>query len=263
MTTDQPPPIQVLRRGAKSETARALQAATNRRLRSRYLDALAIEEDGVVARKTMAAVTTAAWALGAQRDTLAKIDQGEIPVGIQRMIRNPGRRTDEQKALGKKRVAHMLLERKRRKAAAAKAGTARKRIVKLAQQAAANYRRNPRAYHYKAGGTANLVYLQPTPPNWRSDCSQFAAAVYKDAGLPSPANVDHQWASTYSMVKKGRVTKHPRPGDLGMMGSRSAPHHVEIYCGEPGQEFIGHGSPPIDSQTPGRPDYYLTYDFLG
>jgi hypothetical protein len=42
-----------------------------------------------------------------------------------------------------------------------------------------------------------------------------------------------------------------------------ATHHVELYCGAPGQEFIGHGSPPIDSATPGRPDYYLTFDFLG
>jgi hypothetical protein len=88
------------------------------------------------------------------------------------------------------------------------------------------------------------------------------ASVYKKAGLPSPANVAHEWASTYSMVKKGRVTHSPRPGDLGMYGSLAAPHHVELYCGEPGQEFIGHGSPPIDSRTPGRPDYYLTYDFL-
>ena len=61
------------------------------------------------------------------------------------------------------------------------------------------------------------------------------------------------------MVRKGRITAHPRPGDLGMYGPFNATHHVELYCGAPGQEFIGHGSPPIDSRTPGRRDFYLTY----
>jgi hypothetical protein len=263
MTIERMPEVHVLHRGARSEAARILQASTNRRLRARHLGAHVVEEDGVIGRHTMAAVTTAAWALGARPETVATLDRGEIPVGIQRMIRNPGRRTDEQKRRARKRVAHMLSERAKREAAAAAMGTARKRVVKLAQQAAANYRRNPGAYHYLAAGRPNLVCMRPTPRDWRSDCSQFAAAIYKAANLPSPANVDHQWASTYSMVKQGRVTTHPRPGDLGMYGSRSAPHHVEVFCGEPGQEFIGHGSAPIDSLTPGRPDFYLTYDFLG
>jgi hypothetical protein len=52
-------------------------------------------------------------------------------------------------------------------------------------------------------------------------------------------------------------TDTPVPGDFGMYGSRTAPHHVETYCALPGREFIGHGSPPIDSLTPGRPDFYL------
>jgi len=110
--------------------------------------------------------------------------------------------------------------------------------------------------------TANTEFLKPTPHGWRSDCSPFVAAVYKAAGLPSPASVPHEWAATSNMVKKGRVTAHPRPGDLGMYGPFNATHHVELYCGVPGQEFIGHGSPPIDSRTPGRPDFHLTYDFL-
>ena len=150
MTIERVPELQVLHRGARSEAARALQAATNRRLRSRQLDAHVVEEDGVVGRKTLAAVTTAAWALGARRETLATLDHGEIAVGVQRMIRNPGLRTDEQKLLGKKRVANMLRERAEREAAAAAMAGARKRIVRLAQQAAANYRRTPGAYHYLA-----------------------------------------------------------------------------------------------------------------
>ena len=264
MATQQEHPMQVLHRGAKSEAARALQAATNRRLQRRGLSEVALDEDGVIGAKTMAAVVAAAWALGAQRATIAKMDAGEIPIGVQRMIRNPGRRTDGQKALGKKRLVHMIAMRKKRAAAVAASGTARKRVVELAQQAAANYRANPSAYHYLAGGRANAEFLKPTPSDWRSDCSQFVAAVYKAAGLPSPATVAHEFASTFSIDPKGAVTTNPRPGDLGMYGVHGGKtHHVELYCGLPGQEFIGHGSPPIDSMTPGRPNYYLTYDFLG
>jgi cell wall-associated NlpC family hydrolase len=264
MATQQVHQMQVLHRGAKSDAARALQAATNRRLKRRGLSDLALDEDGIVGARTMAAVTTAAWALGAQKATIAKMDGGEIPIGVQRMIRNPGRRTDEQKALGKKRVAHMIAMRKKRAAAVSASGSARKRVVELAQKAAANYRANAGAYHYLAGGKANAEFLKPTPKDWRSDCSQFVAAVYKAAGLPSPATVAHEFASTFSIDPKGKVTTSPRPGDLGMYGVHGGTtHHVELYCGLPGQEFIGHGSPPIDSQTPGRPNYYLTYDFLG
>jgi cell wall-associated NlpC family hydrolase len=263
MTIERTPDLQVLHRGAHSEAAHALQAATNRRLRNRHLAEHVVEEDGVVGPATLAAVKTAAWALGALRATLQRIDGGEIPIGVQRMIRNPGLRTDDQKQRGKKRIGHMLAAGAKRAGEAGATGSPRRRIVELAQRAAANYRHNPGAYHYLAGGIANVKCMEPTPRTWRSDCSQFAAAIYKAADLPSPANVDHQWASTYSIVRKGRPTTTPRPGDLGMYGSRSAPHHVEIYCGVPGQEFIGHGSPPIDSLTPGRPDFYLTYDFLG
>ena len=63
MATQQVHPMQVLHRGAKSDAARALQAATNRRLQRRGLADVAIDEDGVVGAKTMAAVTAAAWAL--------------------------------------------------------------------------------------------------------------------------------------------------------------------------------------------------------
>jgi len=264
MATQQAHPMQVLHRGAKSDAARALQAATNRRLQRRGLADVALDEDGLIGGRTMAAVITAAWALGAQPATIATLKTGEIPIGVQRMIRNPGRRTDGQRELARKRLAHMQAMRRKRAAAAAAAGSARKRVVEIAQKAAANYRANPKAYHYLAGGRANAVCLEPTPRDWRSDCSQFVAAVYKEAGLPSPAGAPHEFAATSNIDPHGTVTTRPKPGDLGMYGVHGGrTHHVELYCGLPGQEFIGHGSPPIDAQTPGRPDYYLTFDFLG
>lgn len=126
MATQQLPRM-VLHRGARSETARALQAATNRRLRSRGLAALAIKEDGFVGARTLEAVRKISWALGARDETYESITRnGEISIGVQRMIRNPGRRTDAQKSRGRARMSRMRAQRKRR---AAQARSSRSRAV--------------------------------------------------------------------------------------------------------------------------------------
>lgn len=255
--------------GDKGDAVRVVQASTNKRLRARDLDTLVVAEDGELGPKTLVAVRKAAWALGALPHVYEYVTKGKkISPDVQDLIRNPGKRNSAQLERARGRIAKMRADRKRREAEAAKAGAKRKLVVKFAKQAAANYRKNPGAYHYLAGGVANTTFLEPTPRSWRSDCSQFVASVYKAAGLPSPASVPHEWASTHTMTKSphARITTKPRPGDLGMYGDRSGPlaqrstHHVELYCGEP--EFIGHGSPPIDSLTPGRPDFYITFDFL-
>src|SRR3954468_9857883 len=175
-------PDQPLRRGDHGDRVRQLQAATNRRLKARALDNYAIEEDGSLDVKAMAGVAKASWALGAMRTTLAQLDEGEIPLGVERMIRNPGRRQDAQKDRGRLRMKHMRAARKRRAAEAKKAGSQRTRVVQEAMKAGAKYRATPGAYHSLAGGVANTVYLEPTARNYRSDCSQFVAAVYKGAG---------------------------------------------------------------------------------
>lgn len=111
--------LQVLHRGAKSDAARALQAATNRRLRSRDLGALAVKEDGVVGSATLEAVRKAAWALGALSTTYNSItSSGEIPVGVQEMIRHPKSREPQQLARAKARVSQMRAQRVRRAKAA-------------------------------------------------------------------------------------------------------------------------------------------------
>jgi hypothetical protein len=127
MAIQQPPAVQVLRHGTRSEAARALQVATNRRLRSRGLEALAVAEDGVVGVRTLEAVRKIAWALGAHSETYDAITRdGEIPVGVQRMIRNPGRRSDEQRRRGKARMSRL---RAQRKAQAARGRSARSKAV--------------------------------------------------------------------------------------------------------------------------------------
>lgn len=111
--------LHVLHRGGRSDEARALQAATNRRLRSRGAGALAIKEDGSVGAKTLTAVARAAYLLGAQKATCDGVRQlGVIPIGVQRMVRNPGRRSDKQVELGRARMAQVRTQRHKRAEAA-------------------------------------------------------------------------------------------------------------------------------------------------
>lgn len=251
----------VLHKGGKSEAARQLQAAMNRRLKARDLSDYVVPEDGIIGNKTLLSARKAAWALGARKSTYDHITKsGEISVGVQRMIRNPGLRSGDQISEGAIRVATMQAARKKAAADAASVTGHRESIRRFAEQAAANYRRDPFAYHYLAGGIANLIFLAPSPRTYRSDCSQFGAAIYHAAGLPSPGGkVAHAFTSTYSMATAGTYTEHPHMGDLGMYGSRWAPHHVEVYLVT---HFIGHGTAPIDSRTPGYPDFFLTFPFL-
>jgi hypothetical protein len=127
MATQQNVSTEPLRRGDHGEAVRVIQAATNRRLRNRGLDALVVEENATVGERTLHAVRTAAWALGARRETYEAITrEGVIPGGVQRMIRSPGKRSDEQQRRGKRRMSRMRAERKRR---AKERGSARARAV--------------------------------------------------------------------------------------------------------------------------------------
>lgn len=108
-----------LHRGAHSDQGRAVQAATNRRLRSRGLAALAVKEDGVVGGKTLEAIRKAAWALGL-KDYDAITRTGTVPGSVQDKLRHPSTRDDDEMARGKRRVSRMRTERKKRVAAAAR-----------------------------------------------------------------------------------------------------------------------------------------------
>lgn len=249
--------LNILHKGAKSDAARALQAATNRRLRARDLNSVVVHEDGLVGDKTLEAVRKAAWALGAQSSTYERITRtGTISIGVQRMIRNPGHRTPGQQAIARARMSQMRRDRAERSRDHG-LNPARKKFVSLALEAASNYTKRPSEYHYLAGGVANLVFLEPSARTMRSDCSQFASSVQEAAGLPPLGPYGPLWVSTYVMAAYLESTVNPEPGDFGMYGARREPFHVECYCALPGREFIGHGSPPIDSLTPGRPDFYL------
>lgn len=110
--------LKPLHKGKHGELHRQFQAALNRRLRARGLESLCVKEDGVCGSKTLEAARKAAWALGALSSTYEAITRtGVISVGVQRMVRNPGRRTDRQMEIARKRMAQLRKQRKKRAAA--------------------------------------------------------------------------------------------------------------------------------------------------
>ena len=250
--------LNVLTYGAKSEQARQLQAALNRRLRARDMEQYVVAEDGVVGVKTLESVRKAAWILGALPETYdGVVRRREVSIGVQRLIRNPGLRTERQLRVARARLTWYRKHRKKTESAHSGLPEGRRKVVAEALQAAKNYEANPRAYRYLAGGIPNLIYLTPAPAGYRSDCSQFVSAVQHAAKLPDLGPNGPLWVNTWVMDEHLRQTSKPIPGDFGMYGPPGDPHHVELYCALPGYEFIGHGSAAIDAVTPGRPTYYL------
>lgn len=110
--------LEVLHLGNKSEQCRALASAMNRRFASRSLEERQVkvfQGPMTLTRELFEVAVTCAWALGASRPTLQTMEREEIvPVGVARMIRNPGLRTTDQKQLGVKRIANMRKQRKER-----------------------------------------------------------------------------------------------------------------------------------------------------
>ena len=130
-------------------------------------------------------------------------------------------------------------------------GSVRDKIVELAKKSLTS---NSGFSRYSQAGAPNLTTILPS--SGRSDCSQWAAAIYYHAGAPFPGSY------TGEMLQKGKGTASPKPGDL-----LCSPDHMEIYVGN--GKTIGHGSAPIDYDTveavkarhPGMK--FLTYPGLG
>ncbi len=109
----------VLHLGATSDQCRAFFAAANRRFEDRDLGARKVPVHDEPMRLTpslLKAAITAAWAMGADESTLAKMERERIvPEGVVRIVRMPKTyRNAEQIARGKARIAYMRKERKRR-----------------------------------------------------------------------------------------------------------------------------------------------------
>lgn len=169
--------------------------------------------------------------------------------------------------LARRKVEWPIIQLRKRQIKKAEKSSPRARLVAAAERCAANYRKNPGAYHYYAGGIQNTVVDRPTPHNWRSDCSQFIVGVCKLAGVPCPGSGTYMASNTDSIANGGEITSNPKPGDLGMYcysmhDPRGTTHHVEMLVGtnpDGSRRHLGHGTQPIDSRTPGFPDYYLSF----
>lgn len=110
--------VKTLHRGDRNDRVRAVQAATNRRLRARRLATFAVSEDGDLGAQTLRAIRMAARYLGALKTTYDAIPRtGAVPAGVQRMILNPGKRNAEQRRRAEVRLSNLRASRKRRAAA--------------------------------------------------------------------------------------------------------------------------------------------------
>lgn len=109
-------------------------------------------------------------------------------------------------------------------------GSLREKVVRIAKDTMTS-RTGFRRYSQAGALTADPTPAAPL----RSDCSQWARAVYLQAGGPDPGT----W--TGQQVMRGKPVQNPRPGDLVFPRSNS---HVELYIGN--GQTIGHGTAPID-----------------
>lgn len=144
-------------------------------------------------------------------------------------------------------------------------GTKRQRIVACARMAAKLYATGRRPSFYSQPGQWTVKYgITGEPRGYRSDCSQFVTSMYHAAGVEDPNGTDYTGGFTGTLAAHGKyIQRHQlQPGDLVLYGP--APHHhVEMYVG-PGDDTIGHGSPPVDKGTiTMMPEvHFVTYAFL-
>ncbi len=115
----------VLHQGAKSDQCRAFFVAANRRFEHRDLEARQVRVfDGpmTLTPSLLKTAITAAWAMGAHEDTLAKMEREKIvPEGVVQIVRMPKTyRNADQIARSQSRIAYMRKQRKKRASEAAR-----------------------------------------------------------------------------------------------------------------------------------------------
>lgn len=130
-------------------------------------------------------------------------------------------------------------------------GNPRERIVAAALAASrADAEGRRKSFYSQDGGWTTDYAITGEPHGYRSDCSQWVTSVYKSAGLPDPNGNDYKGGYTGTLATHCRKISRAQlqPGDLVLYGSGPPYHHVELYVG-PGEQTIGHGSPPVDGGT--------------
>lgn len=133
----------------------------------------------------------------------------------------------------------------------------RVRAVTLMYQARADSNRRPYAWRYLAGGRPSLICLVPSPSGDRSDCSQWAVNIDREAGCPKPPGSGTFLYSNTDTIKNGKRLSGPKVGAYGLYGTIYHTHHVERVASVNPLVFVGHGTRFVDSRTPGLPDFYI------
>jgi hypothetical protein len=142
-------------------------------------------------------------------------------------------------------------------------GSIRDRVVAAAMHAAELSKGDPSYFHYSQAGSWKFDLFKRDAPGDRSDCSSFVIQAYEKAGCKLPASM-HGQGFTGTLAEAGRKVSTPKPGDICLYGTFPY-HHVELYIG--GGKTIGHGSPPIDEDSPRDPALgefagFWTFGFL-
>lgn len=241
----------------KGDDVKALQRAINQRLNARKIPGL-LEVDGQCGRHTVAKGRLAARSIG------VGLNGDGLTIYAQRLIREPAKRSDDQKARGKKWVAHHDTVTVKVDGNAVTGGTDRERIVAAAIAAVSAYESGHRPSFYSQPGAWTVDYaVTGEPHGYRSDCSQWLTSTYKSAGVTDPNGTNYTGGYTGTLVSFGQEIRRDQlePGDYVIYGPGSG-HHVEEWVGngdgkttyaelarvgsEVRDRTAGHGSPPVD-----------------
>lgn len=236
---------------------RALESAGQRRRAARGMDDGGLGRDGILTPEEFDSLSTVARYLGALESTLGQHDRGRpvLTIGVQRMIRYPGRRTDAQLARASERMAQLQEDRDKR-AAAQKAHAAAARTSggldekRSRARDAAMFALDNAPRHYTQGGARWDPIRSGARPGghmWAyADCSSFATwCIWYALGCGGPDVVNGaDWSAGYTgtMLHHGVAVASPSHyGDLVIYGRRgSSGAHVAAYVGN--GLCVGHGS---------------------
>jgi hypothetical protein len=130
---------------------------------------------------------------------------------------------------------------------AASGGSRRDRLHVVALASAAACAEGHRRNFYSQAGRWDVEHcITGEAYGERSDCSSWFTSVYHSAGLADPNRNGYGGGYTGTLGTGGKSISRGalKAGDAVLYGT--APfHHVEMFTG-PGDQTIGHGSPPVD-----------------
>lgn len=222
----------------RGRDVRALQAAALRRLSARGIHR-EMAVDGSFGPTTAAAVDTAAFFLGALTSTVA---DASASIGVQRMVRHPGSRTEAQVARGRQRLDHLRLQRDKGKAASDNRVKDHDAVVRIALRSFKLLYDHRDSVHYTQGGARwsgidnHFRAAAGQFPRY-ADCSSAFTWCYWNAlthvyGAKAQDVLNgSDWKAGYTgtLLAHGRKLSAPEPGCAIIYGSRFPGEHVAMY----------------------------------